>query len=72
MKKFSITLFTTLLFFFSHSQNPLKTPDFQNQNKWVDSVYQSLNIDQKIGQLFTIWVATKQGDEKMNEIEKII
>tara|TARA_B100000768_G_scaffold180901_1_gene202114 strand:+ start:4040 stop:6415 length:2376 start_codon:yes stop_codon:yes gene_type:complete len=67
--------FTLILFFFTFSlfsQNPLITSDYENQKKWVDSIYGSLTIDQKIGQLFTIWVATKQGPEKMKEVSEII
>ena len=61
-------IFSSILF----SQNPLLTNDVENQKKWVDSTYNSLSIDQKIGQLFTIWVATKQGPEKMKEVSSII
>jgi beta-glucosidase-like glycosyl hydrolase len=61
-------IFSSLLF----SQNPLLTKDVENQKKWVDSIYNNLSIDQKIGQLFTIWVATKQGPEKMKEVLSII
>ena len=46
-------------FFISFSQSPLITIDESNQKKWVDSVYQSLSQEEKIGQLFTVWVATK-------------
>lgn len=68
---FSIIIF---LFFFVgvKGQNPLQTKDYKNQKIWVDSVYNSLSMDQKIGQLFTIWVATRQGPEKMNEIASLI
>ena len=72
MKSFLFTLFLSISLSFSYSQNPLKTSDSEDQTKWVDSVYQSLNINQKIGQLFTVWVATKEGKDKMNEIENII
>ena len=54
------------------SQNPLETIDSNEQNLWVEKTYNSLTTDQKIGQLFTIWVATKEGPEKMKEIESII
>ena len=62
------SLFSTSLF----SQSSLVTRDYENQKIWVDSVYNSLTIDQKIGQLFTIWVATKEGPERMDEIADII
>ena len=62
MKKYilSLLIFTC---FYGHSQKPLLTENIFDQKQWVDSVYSSMNIDQKIGQLFTVWVATKYGDE---------
>ena len=62
------SLFSTSLL----SQSSLVTKDYENQKIWVDSVYSSLTIDKKIGQLFTIWVATKEGPERMDEIADII
>ena len=55
-----------------NSQNPLLSSDHSDQVKWVDSVYNSLSIDEKIGQLFTVWVATKYGDDEIKEISKLI
>ena len=72
MHFFKTLLFLLLISFFSYSQNPLITSDKIEQEVWVDSIYNSLSIDQKIGQLFTIWVATKQGPEKMDEVSSII
>lgn len=72
MHFFKTLLFLFLISFFSYSQNPLITNDKIEQEVWVDSIYNSLSIDQKIGQLFTIWVATKQGPEKMDEVSSII
>ena len=72
MHFFKTLLFFLLISFFSYSQNPLITSDKIEQEVWVDSIYNSLSIDQKIGQLFTIWVATKQGPEKMDKVSSII
>ena len=72
MHFFKTLLFFLFISFFSYSQNPLITSDKIEQEVWVDSIYNSLSIDQKIGQLFTIWVATKQGPEKMDEVSSII
>ncbi len=71
MKKFilSLLIFTC---FYGHSQKPLLTENFFDQKQWVDSVYSSMNIDQKIGQLFTVWVATKYGDDEIKHISKLI
>ena len=69
----NIFLFFFLIVFNNiYSQNPLKTKDHLKQQFWVDSIYNSLSSDQKIGQLFTIWVATKDGESRMNEIASLI
>ena len=72
MRHYSILFFVMIFSSFLFSQNPLLTKEVENQKKWVDSTYNNLSIDQKIGQLFTIWVATKQGPEKMKEVLSII
>ena len=72
MRYIFLTLFLSFFTLSISSQSPLITPDKENQKKWVDSVYSSLSIDQKIGQLFTIWVATKQGPEIMKEVSEKI
>ena len=43
-----------------------------DQQSWVDSIYSSLNLDQKVGQLFSVWTASKYGQAEINEIKKII
>ena len=72
MRFLKILLFFLVFSFYSYSQNPLVSDDAVKQEVWVDSIYNTLSIDQKIGQLFTIWVATKQGDDKMKEVSSII
>lgn len=46
--------------------NPLSTSDFEVQQKWVDSVYHSLTLKEKIGQLFMPMVFSSQ-DEKSHQ-----
>ena len=41
-----------------------------NSKKWVDSVYNSLSLEEKIGQLFVNWVSPEQSD--FNQIEKLV
>ena len=43
-----------------------------SSNKWVDSIYSSMNIDQKIGQLYSVWTASRYGQAEINEIKNII
>ena len=72
MRQNILLFFIGFISFTSFSQSPLVSSDELDQIKWVDSVYNNLTVDQKIGQLFTIWVATKQGPEKMKEVSSII
>lgn len=54
MKKIFFLL-SILIAFQGYSQiDPLKTKDSIAQNKWVDSIMASMNLDQKIGQLFMV------------------
>ena len=52
--------------------DPLLSANPKLQQKWVDSVYQSMSLDQKIGQLFTPMVFSKKGDEHFDEIKNLI
>ncbi len=46
--------------------NPLLSQDFEKQQKWVDSIYSSLSLKEKIGQLFMVQVFSNQ-DAKAKE-----
>ena len=52
--------------------DPLLSVNPRLQQKWVDSVYQSMSLDQKIGQLFTPMVFSKKDDEHFDEIKNLI
>ncbi|MBL6665779.1 MAG: serine hydrolase [Flavobacteriaceae bacterium] len=52
--------------------DPLLSENPKLQQKWVDSVYQSLSLDQKIGQLFTPMVFSKKEDDHFDEIKNLI
>ena len=43
-----------------------------DQEMWVDSIYSSMNLDQRVGQLYSVWTASKFGQAEINEIKKII
>ena len=40
------------------------------RNKWVDSLYNSLSLEEKIGQLFVNWVSPEQSN--FNQIEELV
>ena len=70
-KIFSILLCVNVLFVNSQSIDPLLSIDKQNQIKWVDSVYNSLSLDEKIGQLFFVQTTSKKSNNS-KEIIKLI
>ena len=48
-----IFLFSHLVF--SQTKDPLMSEDFEKQSVWVDSIYNSMTLDEKIGQLFFLF-----------------
>ena len=59
-------LFTSFNGFGQQITNPLLTEDHEAQEKWVDSVYQSMSINEKVGQLYMVQVFSSQ-DEKTKQ-----
>lgn len=52
--------------------DPLLAQNPQLQQQWVDSIYQSMNLDQKIGQLFVPMVFSRKDDQHFEEIKTLI
>ncbi len=59
----SLLCFLVSTVFFAQTADPLSAFNPESQTKWVDSVYNSLNIDEKIGQLFMVMVFSNQDDK---------
>ena len=59
-----IVLFLYSLLGFSQINNPLEKKDSVAQTRWVDSVYQSLSLPEKIGQLFMVDAFSSDPKEK--------
>lgn len=75
MKKLFIT--TLILFFFSFLSAQefyplLSEKDQTNQKKWVDSIYNSMSIQEKVGQLFMVDVFSKDSKDKTDLINLLI
>ncbi|MGC6430787.1 MAG: glycoside hydrolase family 3 N-terminal domain-containing protein [Jejuia sp.] len=51
---------------------PLKTIDIQAQTKWVDSVYSTLSLKEKVGQLYMVQVMSNQNMATKQAIIKLI
>lgn len=58
--------------FAQESINPLITKDVEAQQKWVDSVYSSMSLKEKIGQLFIPMVFSSQDDKSHQFVVKQI
>lgn len=72
LKKVCSVFLSSLVSLALFSQNPLIARDSAEQAHWVDSVYNTLNTKERIGQLFMV-AAYSNLDEKHNqEIEKLI
>lgn len=57
---------------FSQQPNPLITADFEEQRKWVDSVYSQMSLQEKVGQLFMVDVFSNQSEAQNEKIRKLI
>ena len=55
-----------------NSDNPLLTKDKEAQKKWVDSVYNSLSLNEKIGQLYMVQVFSNGDGPSKDDILKLI
>lgn len=71
----------TLIFFlltlacpggFAQKANPLLADDIYAQKNWVDSVYNSLSLKEKIGQLFMIDVFSNASEAQLDKARKLI
>lgn len=68
-----LVLFFGLLFgVFSNAQNPLVTNDSLAQQQWVDKQYGQMTLDQKLGQLFMVSVASNQSKKATDAIKDLI
>ena len=69
-KTFFLFLFITLC---AHGQqNPLVVKDSAAQQKWVDTKYEAMSLDEKLGQLFMISVASNQNKSSTDKIKALI
>src|SRR5690606_15875892 len=75
MKKLLLAFTFCILCFpsFSQDKNPLIVKnDFQNQKKWVDSIYDKMTLEEKFGQLFMADIFSSDPKEKTDKIKDLI
>ncbi|SDS74289.1 beta-glucosidase [Maribacter dokdonensis] len=54
------------------AQNPLVTGDSLAQQAWVNSQYAQMSLDEKLGQLFMVSVASNQSKQTTDKIKNLI
>lgn len=70
---FSLFCFLFSLPVISQHQNPLRVDkDYENQKKWVDSIYSQLTVEEKIGQLFMVDLFSSDPKAKIDRIKNLI
>lgn len=52
--------------------HPLQTEDIIQQKQWVDSLYNSLTIEEKIGQLYMVQVMSNNSEKVNNDVVQLI
>ena len=70
--RFFLILFFYTLVIYPQSNDPLIDADPINQKKWVDSIYNNLSLEEKIGQLFVVWASPDKGEQHFRDIKKQI
>lgn len=74
MKKYTFIFFLFAFIFNGLAQrpDPLLTSNADLQKQWVDSVMQSMTLDEKIGQLFMVQVYSNKDETHKTYIENLI
>ncbi len=75
MRKIFITallLITALQTFAQLNNNPLLTSDPDAQKKWVDKLYASMSLEEKVGQLYMVQVMSNQNENTKQKVINII
>src|SRR5690606_39182461 len=67
-----LTLFLAYTSLFSQTTNPLLSTDLAAQQKWVDSLYNQMSLEEKIGQLFMVQAFSNKGLAHENLISQLI
>ena len=72
MRFFSVFIFILSVVNGQNPKDPLLDKNYKGQLRWVDSIYNGMNIDEKIGQLFMPMVFTERDSSHFNDTYKII
>ena len=75
-KKIVVLALLNFLFVFpllaQRQASPLIAKDYVEQRQWVDSIYNNMSLEEKVGQLFMVDIFSSQGEPAANKIKKLI
>ncbi|AUS06594.1 glycoside hydrolase family 3 N-terminal domain-containing protein [Pseudotamlana carrageenivorans] len=66
--KFSFICLFTVLGFAQNTKNPLLSKDVKSQKKWVDSIYNTMTLAEKVGQLYMVQVMSNESDASKKKV----
>ena len=72
MRLLYVFVFFTMILNGQTSLDPLLDKNFNEQLKWVDSIYNTMNIDEKIGQLFMARISSVVGQKSFEKAKENI
>ncbi|TLP80535.1 glycoside hydrolase family 3 N-terminal domain-containing protein [Maribacter sp. ACAM166] len=72
MRFILLLIFGLLADFSAIAQNPLVTIDSLAQQRWVTLQYDQMSLDEKLGQLFMVSVASNQNKQATNQIKNLV
>ncbi len=74
MQKLSKLLILLVGLHISYSQNTVtpKKNTINSQKKWVDSIYNKMTFEEKVGQLFMIAAYSNKNEKHYNEIDQLV
>ena len=75
MRYFALLLICTCFQFSfaqEHIKNPLLSEDPIKQQQWVDSLYNSMSLAERIGQLYMVQVMSENSDKVNNKVVDLI
>ncbi|MEW7291687.1 glycoside hydrolase family 3 N-terminal domain-containing protein [Aquimarina sp. 2304DJ70-9] len=73
IKKY-ISLIIVLINFsvYAQQQNPLYVEDYNAQKRWVDSIYNTMTLKEKVGQLFMVDIFSSDPKKETDKIKQLI
>jgi beta-N-acetylhexosaminidase len=57
---------------YAQNNNPLIAKDYKEQKIWVDSIYNAMSLNEKVGQLFMVDVFSNKGKREIDKVRELI